>query len=107
MSFWRPYTILTGKMGSIINLISSRYHWDQLDAKLIVLDINFPVRMYNVPAAILIPNAIMDHIHLLTSSFLGSHNLLGVTMWVESRANIPKHSKIWEFFKTIFFQIPK
>jgi hypothetical protein len=27
-----------------INLIPSRYHWDQLDAKLIVLDINFPVR---------------------------------------------------------------
>jgi hypothetical protein len=25
-------------------LIPSRYHWDQLDAKLIVLDINFPVR---------------------------------------------------------------
>jgi hypothetical protein len=28
-----------------INLIPSRYHWDQLDAKLIVLDINFPVRL--------------------------------------------------------------
>jgi hypothetical protein len=27
-----------------INLIPSRYHWDQLDAKVIVLDINFPVR---------------------------------------------------------------
>jgi hypothetical protein len=27
-----------------INLIPSRYHWDQLDAKLIVVDINFPVR---------------------------------------------------------------
>jgi hypothetical protein len=26
------------------NLIPSRYHWDQLDAKVIVLDINFPVR---------------------------------------------------------------
>jgi hypothetical protein len=26
-------------------LIPSRYHWDQLDAKVIVLDINFPVRM--------------------------------------------------------------
>jgi hypothetical protein len=28
-----------------INLIPSRYHWDQLDAKLTVLDINFPVRI--------------------------------------------------------------
>jgi hypothetical protein len=28
-----------------INLIPSRYHWDQLDAKLIVLDINFLVRL--------------------------------------------------------------
>jgi hypothetical protein len=28
-----------------INLIPSRYHWDQLDAKVIVLDINFPVRL--------------------------------------------------------------
>jgi hypothetical protein len=27
-----------------INLIPKRYHWDQLDAKVIVLDINFPVR---------------------------------------------------------------
>jgi hypothetical protein len=27
-----------------INLIPSRYHWGQLDAKLNVLDINFPVR---------------------------------------------------------------
>jgi hypothetical protein len=36
---------VTGKMGSIgINLIPSWYHWDQLDAKLIVLDIYFPVR---------------------------------------------------------------
>jgi hypothetical protein len=31
-----------------INLIPSRYHWDQLDAKVIVLDINFPVRCTNV-----------------------------------------------------------
>jgi hypothetical protein len=30
-----------------INLIPSRYHWDQLDAKVIVLDINFPVRLYD------------------------------------------------------------
>jgi hypothetical protein len=29
-----------------INLIPSRYHWDQLDAKVIVLDINFPVRHF-------------------------------------------------------------
>jgi hypothetical protein len=29
-----------------INLIPSRYHWDQLDAKVIVLDINFPVREF-------------------------------------------------------------
>jgi hypothetical protein len=29
-----------------INLIPSRYHWDQLDAKVIVLDINFPVRSW-------------------------------------------------------------
>jgi hypothetical protein len=28
-----------------MNLIPSRYHWDQLDAKVIVLDINFPVRL--------------------------------------------------------------
>jgi hypothetical protein len=28
-----------------INLIPSRYHWDQLDAKVIVLDIKFPVRI--------------------------------------------------------------
>jgi hypothetical protein len=26
-------------------LIPSRYHWDQLDAKVIVFDINFPVRL--------------------------------------------------------------
>jgi hypothetical protein len=30
-----------------INLIPSRYHWDQLDAKVIVLDINFPVRLFS------------------------------------------------------------
>jgi hypothetical protein len=32
-------------------LIPSRYHWDQLDAKLIVLDINFPVRLLHDAAA--------------------------------------------------------
>jgi hypothetical protein len=36
-----------------INLIPSRYHWDQLDAKLIVLDINFPVRVLEVSLLLL------------------------------------------------------
>jgi hypothetical protein len=37
-----------------INLIPSRYHWDQLDAKVIVLDINFPVRLSNTATTALV-----------------------------------------------------
>jgi hypothetical protein len=40
-----------------INLIPSRYHWDQLDAKVIVLDINFPVRNYNGIKLFILTNA--------------------------------------------------
>jgi hypothetical protein len=44
LTFDIPQTALPDRKSGI-NLIPSRYHWDQLDAKVIVLDINFPVRL--------------------------------------------------------------
>jgi hypothetical protein len=79
-----------------INLIPSRYHWDQLDAKVIVLDINFPVRWANVN----ILGLILSHnkasvLTLYVFLIYGLHNHVRYMPAAEGLSKVCSMSKVW------------